>query len=72
MNAMLFERLALSKNKKKVLQMARSGQLIEKPEDAIKYPYILEFLSLKEDVSYTENQLEQALHLKMISEIFWT
>lgn len=61
MNSLLFERLALSKNKKKVLQMAKRGQMIEKPEDAIKDPYILEFLNLKEDVSYTESQLEQML-----------
>ncbi len=61
MNSMLFERLTLSKNKKKVLQMAKQGQVIQKPEDAIKDPYILEFLNLREDSSYTESQLEQAL-----------
>jgi len=61
MNSMLFERLALSKDKKKVMRMAKSGHIIEKPEDAIKDPYILEFLNLKEDATYTESQLEQAL-----------
>ncbi|MBI1883185.1 MAG: DUF1016 domain-containing protein [Chlamydiae bacterium] len=61
MNAMLFERLALSKNKKKVLEMAKHGQMIVRPEDVIKDPYILEFLNLKEEVSYSEGQLEQAL-----------
>ena len=40
MNSMLFERLTLSKNKKKVLQMAKRGQIINRPEDAIKDPYI--------------------------------
>jgi hypothetical protein len=43
------------------MKMARKGQIIEKPEDAIKDPYILEFLKLKEETSYTESQLEQAL-----------
>ncbi len=60
-NSMLFERLALSKDTKAVMKMAEKGQIIEKPEDAIKDPYILEFLNLKEETSYTETQLEQAL-----------
>jgi len=60
-NSMLFERLALSKDTKAIMKMAKKGQIIERPEDAIKDPYILEFLNLKEEVSYTENQLEQAL-----------
>jgi predicted nuclease of restriction endonuclease-like (RecB) superfamily len=60
-NSMLFERLALSKDIKAVIKMARKGQIIEKPEDAIKDPYILEFLNLKEETYYTETQLEQAL-----------
>jgi predicted nuclease of restriction endonuclease-like (RecB) superfamily len=59
--SMLFERLALSKDTKAVMKMAEKGQIIEKPEDAIKDPYILEFLNLKEETSYTETQLEQAL-----------
>jgi len=60
-NSMLFERIALSKDTKAVMKMAEKGQIIEKPEDAIKDPYILEFLNLKEETSYTESQLEQAL-----------
>jgi predicted nuclease of restriction endonuclease-like (RecB) superfamily len=64
-NSMLFERLALSKDTKAVMKMARKGQIIEKPEDAIKDPYILEFLNLKEETSYTESQLEEALTDKL-------
>lgn len=60
-NSMLFERLALSKDTKIITKMSQKGQVIEKPEDAIKDPYILEFLNLKEEASYTEQQLEQAL-----------
>jgi len=60
-NSMLFERLALSKDTKAVMKMAKKGQIIEKPEDAMKDPYILEFLNLKEEASYTESQLEQAI-----------
>lgn len=58
---MLFERLALSKDTKEVMKMAKKGQVIEKVEDAIKDPYVLEFLNLKEETSYTESQLEQAI-----------
>lgn len=60
-NSMLFERLALSKDTNTVMNMSKKGQIIEKPEDAIKDPYILEFLNLKEETSYTESQLEQAI-----------
>lgn len=60
-NSLLFERLALSKNKKKVLELAQKGQIIEKPEDAVKNPYILEFLGIPEKSYYTETQLEQKL-----------
>lgn len=61
MDSMLYERLALSRNKKKVKSLALKGQIIEKPEDAIKEPYILEFLGLKEESEYTESHLEQAV-----------
>ena len=61
MDSMLYERLCLSRNKKKVKQLSHKGQIIEKPEDAIKDPYILEFLGLKEEKAYSESQLEQAV-----------
>lgn len=64
-NSMLFERLALSKDAKAVMKMAQKGQLLEKPEDIIKDPYILEFLNLKEETAYTESQLEQAITDKL-------
>ena len=54
----LYERLALSRDKEEVLALAREGQLIEKPSDAIKDPYVLEFLGLKEEASYSERELE--------------
>jgi predicted nuclease of restriction endonuclease-like (RecB) superfamily len=57
----LFERLALSKNRKKVKQLAAKGQIIERPEDVFKSPYVLEFLGLDEKTSYTETDLETAI-----------
>ena len=37
----LYERLALSRNKEEVMRLAIEGQMIEKPEDIFKDPYIL-------------------------------
>lgn len=61
----LFERLALSKDKERVLKLASQGQIIEKPQDIIKDPYILEFLNLPEHYSYNESELEQELINKL-------
>jgi len=60
-NSMLFERLALSKDKSKVKELAQKGHIIERPEDAIKNPYVLEFLGIPEKSYYTESHLEQKL-----------
>ena len=57
----LYERLVLSKDKEGVRALAQKGQLIEKPEDVVKDPYVLEFLGLKELPQYSESELEQRL-----------
>lgn len=57
----LYERLVLSKDKKGVKSLAQKGQIIEKPEDVVKDPYVLEFLGLKELPQYSESELEQRL-----------
>ena len=61
----LYERLALNRNKKKVKELSQKGQILEKPKDAIKEPYILEFLGLKEDSIYSETDLETAIINKL-------
>lgn len=61
----LYERLALSGDKDKVLQLAEKGQIIAKPVDVIKSPIALEFLGLKPDASYTESKLENAIINKL-------
>lgn len=61
MNSMLFHRLALSKDKSEVMRMAKEGQIIEKPEDLIKDPYVFEFVGLPELPVYKEGELEKAL-----------
>jgi len=57
----LYTRLSLSKNKEEILQLSEKGQIVEKPKDLIKDPYILEFLGLSEKSSYSENDLESGL-----------
>ena len=41
-DSLLYERLALSKNKDEVILLSEKGQIIEKPAYAIKDPYVLE------------------------------
>ncbi len=48
-----------------VRELSRKGQILQKPKDAIKDPYILEFLGLSEDSSYSENELEQRIIEKL-------
>ena len=57
----LYERLALSRDKEGVKNLAQKGQIIEKPTDLLKDPYILEFLDLAEQYRYSESDFEQAL-----------
>lgn len=57
----LYERLSLSKKKKKTKDLSKHGQIINDITDALKEPYILEFLGLKEEQSYSENELETAI-----------
>lgn len=57
----LYERLALSKDKQRIKELSRKGQILENPSDLIKQPYILEFLGLKEEAAYTETDLERAI-----------
>ncbi|MBP6662054.1 MAG: DUF1016 family protein [Paludibacter sp.] len=60
-NSGLFERLALSKNKEGILELAKKGQIIAKAQDVLKEPLILEFLGLEEKIEYSENELESAI-----------
>ena len=49
-NSALYPRLALSRYKKQINELARQGLVLEKPKDAIKDPYILEFIGLPEQI----------------------
>jgi len=60
-DSMLFERLALTKNKTEIIKLAKHGQVIESDKDIIKDPYVLEFLGIPENQLYTERELEQKI-----------
>lgn len=57
----LYERLVLSRDKEEIKALSTKGQIIEKPKDIIKDPYVLEFLGLEEISSYSENTLETSI-----------
>jgi predicted nuclease of restriction endonuclease-like (RecB) superfamily len=57
----LYERLALSRDKDGIRQLADEGQIVTRPEDLLKEPYVLEFLGLEEKDHYTESDLETAI-----------
>lgn len=57
----LYERLALSRNKNEVRKLSEKGLTIEKAQDSLKDPYVLEFLGLPEETKYSETELEQKL-----------
>jgi len=61
----LYERLALSRDKEGVMRLAKEGQTIEKPDDLLRNPFVLEFSGLEENSSYSETKLEQALLNKL-------
>lgn len=60
-SSFLFDRLSQSKDKNTILQMALKGQEINKPEDAIKEPLVLEFLGAPHPHKLSETKLETAL-----------
>jgi len=64
--SLLYERLVLSKNKDKVLELAQQGQVLMTGKDLIKDPFVLEFLDIKENTDYLESDLEKNIlnHLK--------
>ncbi len=60
-NSLLFDRLALSRDKAGVLALAQKGHEITQPSDLVKDPLVLEFTGLRQDEHFLESDLEQAL-----------
>jgi predicted nuclease of restriction endonuclease-like (RecB) superfamily len=60
-NSLLYQRLALSRDKKGLMRLAVRGHEVQKPTDVFKDPVIMEFLGLPESPRLVETDLEQAL-----------
>jgi predicted nuclease of restriction endonuclease-like (RecB) superfamily len=50
--------LASSRDKEKVLELARKGQIIESPEDIIKDVFVFEFLKIPKPYIVSENEFK--------------
>ena len=61
----LYTRLAISRDKDKLKELSEKGLVLQEPKDAIKDPYILEFIGLPEKSAYSESQLEEELINKL-------
>ena len=57
----LFQRIALSKNKEEILELAKKGHKPKNEKDLLKEPYIFEFLGVSQSNILTETQLETKL-----------
>jgi hypothetical protein len=57
----LFERLALSKDKKGVLELSQKGHVVSNPTEAVKDPYILDFLRIPQSHRMLEKDFEQKI-----------
>jgi predicted nuclease of restriction endonuclease-like (RecB) superfamily len=60
-NSLLYERIALSSDKQKARELPTKGLQIQRSDDLIKDPYVLEFLGIEENKIYQEKDLEKAL-----------
>lgn len=65
-DSLLYERLTISANKEKIIELSKKGQIIKTSKDLIKDPFVLEFLDIKENTNYLESVLEKNIleHLK--------
>lgn len=64
-NSLLYERLALSRDRTGVKALAQKGHEVTTPSDLVKDPYVLEFTGLRQDQRFMESDLEQALLNKL-------
>jgi predicted nuclease of restriction endonuclease-like (RecB) superfamily len=62
--SVLFERLALNRDKKEILELSKEGQVISTAKDIIKDPYVFEFLEIPEK-HQKESDIENALVNKL-------
>ncbi|MCQ2342895.1 MAG: PDDEXK nuclease domain-containing protein [Paludibacteraceae bacterium] len=61
MDSALYLRLAASLDKEGILTLAKEGNLVQTADDIVKDSYTLEFLGIKEEEHYSEDELEQRI-----------
>jgi predicted nuclease of restriction endonuclease-like (RecB) superfamily len=64
-HSLLFERLALSQDKKGLMKLVQEGHQIQTPQDLVKDPYVLEFVGIPQKKRVLESDLEQVLIEKL-------
>ena len=64
--SLLYERLILSADKNKIVELSEKGQILKTSKDLVKDPFVLEFLDIKKNTDYLESDLEINIieHLK--------
>jgi predicted nuclease of restriction endonuclease-like (RecB) superfamily len=60
-HSMLYERLAVSRDRRGLLRLAEKGQEVSRPSDIFKDPFVMEFVGLPDSPKLVETDLEQAL-----------
>ena len=60
-----YDRMIMSQNTQPVRDEVIQKQILQEPKDIIKDPYVLEFLGLKDNADFRENELEQAIINKL-------
>ena len=61
MKSSLFQRIALSKDKQGVWEIAQKGLDVQNPQDILRDPYVFEFLGIPQQERYLEGELEKRL-----------
>ncbi|MGD2092306.1 MAG: PDDEXK nuclease domain-containing protein [Candidatus Aminicenantes bacterium] len=57
----LFQRIALNKDKEKILELSKKGNIVNDETSVLKDPYVFEFLNISEKQKYSETHLEKRL-----------
>ena len=57
----LFHRLAIGKDKEKILELSKKGQIMNSEEDFVKNPHVFEFMNFPENYEYTESDIEKGI-----------
>ena len=60
-STLLFHRLAVGQDKAGILKLAQQGRIVEKPEDLLRNPFVLDFLKMPEPHHWNETDLEKKL-----------